>query len=143
LLQGFAWQQVGPTGVMTTQPDAADKASLNPGAALASPQRAPKLYLEWFGQNGRVVVEVDDPQIELLEYNDLEANPAGPPLRRADTEDELFDEDPSHPDLLDDPWEDDYEIQLDDRPWEDVEVEDDDSDSPPWTDTSAEEVDPY
>src|SRR5690606_23406248 len=61
LLQGFAWQQVGPTGVMTTQPDAADKASLNPGAALASPQRAPKLYLEWFGQNGRVVVEVDDP----------------------------------------------------------------------------------
>ncbi len=143
LLQGFAWQQVGPTGVMTTQPDAADKASLNPGAALASPQRAPKLYLEWFGQNGRVVVEVDDPQIELLEYNDLEANPAGPPLRRADTEDELFDEDPSHPDLLDDPWEDDYEIQLDDRPWEDVEEEDDDSDSLPWLDTSADEDDPY
>lgn len=144
LLKGFAWQQVGPTGVMSTQLPPSGEHPESPRASdPGAPRRPPGLYLEWFGQNGHVVVELDDPQIELIEYNDLEANPAGPPLRRADTDDELFDEDRSHPDLEDDLL-DNGATLLDEMPWEDDETDDDeDADAPPWLDTSADEEDPY
>lgn len=53
-LTDLAWQQVGPTGRMTA-------------VASAKPGEATRLYLEWFSQNGRVVVELADPKIEYID----------------------------------------------------------------------------
>ena len=73
-LTGLAWMQIGPTGTMT----AARKvrvADCPPGELYARcklgepPPMTWKqcLYLEWFSQNGRVVVELVDPVIEVVE----------------------------------------------------------------------------
>jgi hypothetical protein len=130
LLKGFAWQQVGPTGEMTLC-DAAD-ATGKPGAKRC-------LRLEWFSQNGPVVIELVDPQLEMLEFNDLEMNPAGPPRPRADTDDELFDGDPTYADPQQDPLDPGDEV-LDSIPWEDDEEE---IEEPSWLSEETDEEDPY
>jgi hypothetical protein len=131
LLKGFAWQQVGPTGEMTLR-DAGIPSS-KPGAAKRC------LRLEWFSQNGPVVIELSDPQIEMIEFNDLDVNPAGPPRPRADTDDELFDGDPTYSDPQQDPLDPGDEM-LDGAPWEDDEEE---LDEPSWLAEETDEEDPY
>ncbi len=75
----LAWQQVGPTGTMT----AARKVKVSdcpPGefyqrCKLGEPPPTEWkrcLYLEWFSQNGRVVVELADPIIEFVEFIELQ-----------------------------------------------------------------------
>jgi hypothetical protein len=74
LARAFAPQQVGATGLMTAArrvksfdcppedlPDVLEEEQLPPATLRQS------LYLEWFSQNGRVVLEVVDPQIEPLD----------------------------------------------------------------------------
>jgi hypothetical protein len=134
-IQGFAWQQVGPTGVMTIK-EIAPPAEPPRDAGRPPPKKC--LYLEWFSQNGRVVVELIDPKIELLDYNDLDANPAGPPRQRADTDDELFDEEfaefEPESDALDEAM---LDAPADGLPW------DEDADVPSWIEDDDDEEDPY
>ncbi|MBW7866363.1 MAG: hypothetical protein GX580_10980 [Candidatus Hydrogenedens sp.] len=70
-LSGFQERQIGPTGTMTAQ----DWVRLMPcgveefihRAKLGEPpptRWVRRLYLEWHGQNGRVVVEMADPLVE-------------------------------------------------------------------------------
>ncbi|MBW3597751.1 MAG: hypothetical protein KY475_10805 [Planctomycetes bacterium] len=141
-MKGFAWQQVGPTGEMTIK-DISPPPPSERSPAVAGKQPPQKcLHLEWFSQNGRILVELIDPKIELLEYNDLEANPAGPPRQRADTDDELFDaefaEFEPESDALDAAMLDEDDGGL---PWED----DDEADVSSWLedDDDDEEEDPY
>lgn len=72
-LTNFAWQQIGPTGTMTAarMVRVADcpSAELYHRARVGEPPPTEwkrSLYLEWFGQNGRVVVELVDPLIEEI-----------------------------------------------------------------------------
>lgn len=74
VLEILALQQIGPTGTMTvvrrrrglpprrTAPLPLDQREASP------PEEAPCLYLEWFSQNGRVVIELLDPILEFVEY---------------------------------------------------------------------------
>ena len=66
--RGLAWNQIGPTGTMTTgravRQGAADAEK---PAAGASARWKRCLYLEWFSQNGRVVLELPDPRIEFVQ----------------------------------------------------------------------------
>ncbi len=55
----FAMQQVGPTGKMTIE----HVAQTDPGADAPPP----RLYLEWFSQNGRVIIDLVDPILEFIE----------------------------------------------------------------------------
>ena len=73
-ISGIAWQQIGPTGTMTA--DRKVKVSDCPPeemyrrAKLGEPppmEWKRCLYLEWFSQNGRVVVELVDPIIEFVD----------------------------------------------------------------------------
>jgi hypothetical protein len=59
----IAWEQIGPTGTMTAarKVDGGEPAEQSPRC----------LYLEWFGQNGRVVVELPDPVLEFVEFVEL------------------------------------------------------------------------
>lgn len=74
---GIAWQQVGPTSEITanrrvriagTPPD--------DGRTHVEPELAPPfewarcLYIEWHGQNGRVVVQIPDPLLEFVDPED-------------------------------------------------------------------------
>ena len=76
LLENFAWRHIGPTGNMT----AARKVKVTDCSVEELCRRAnlgepppftwrPLLYLEWYGQNGRVVIEMVDPIIEFIEGN--------------------------------------------------------------------------
>jgi hypothetical protein len=56
----LAWQQIGPTGEIT----------LRDGVPGNSPAGRPSLYMEWFSQNGRVVLELVDPDIEWVAEDD-------------------------------------------------------------------------
>jgi hypothetical protein len=87
----MAWQQIGPTGTMT----AARKVKVTDCPPLELYRRCelgepppfewkPCLYLEWFSQNGQVVVELVDPVIEYVERKDLKGSSAEA-LRKADT----------------------------------------------------------
>ncbi len=78
-LSMVAWQQIGPTGVMT----AARKvrvADCSPEelyirSKLGEPpptQWKRCLYLEWFSQDGRVVLELVDPIIEFVDSDEAE-----------------------------------------------------------------------
>ena len=80
---GLAWQQIGPTGTMTA--DRKVKVSdCPPGelylrTTLGEPppfEWKQLLYLEWFSQNGRVVLELADPVIEFVEEDDSKGAPA-------------------------------------------------------------------
>lgn len=129
LLKGFAWQQVGPTGEMSLQGPSTDLLSAGRPATRV-------LFLEWFSQNGRVVIELADPKIEMVEFNDLQVNPAGPPRPRADTDDELFDGDTTYGDSAEEqlaqtqdsavPWEDEDEEAVEDPSWLSEETDEED-----------------
>ncbi len=103
---GLAWQQVGPTGTMTA--DRKVKVSDCPAEELYLRTKLGEpppfewkrlLYLEWFSQNGRVVVEIPDPVIEFVEEDDLKGDSAD--TRAGNTAGNAPE------DLLDDlPWED-------------------------------------
>ena len=54
----LAWQQVGPTGEIAVR------------RATGSNAGRPSLYMEWFSQNGRVVLELADPEIEWVAEDD-------------------------------------------------------------------------
>ena len=73
-LTGLAWRQIGPTGTMTAarKVRVADcpPEELYARCKLGEPPPttwARCLYLEWFSQNGRVVLELVDPVIEVVE----------------------------------------------------------------------------
>lgn len=63
---GLHTMQVGPTGAMTAQGwvRALPRPAEGPRAGDAAPAWARRLYLEWYGQNGRVVVEMAGPRVE-------------------------------------------------------------------------------
>jgi hypothetical protein len=74
-LSDLAWEQIGPTGNIT----AARKVRVSDCPPTEMYIRAKLgempptewkrcLYLEWFSQNGRVVVELIDPEIEYVEF---------------------------------------------------------------------------
>ena len=80
---GLAWQQIGPTGTMRA--DRKAKVSDCPPGELYLRTKLDEpppfewkrlLYLEWFSQNGRVVLELADPVIEFVEEDDSEEDPA-------------------------------------------------------------------
>lgn len=58
-LARIAWDQVGPTGTMTLGPRAHD--------GQPSTDAKPVLFLEWFSQNGHVVLEIVDPIVEFVD----------------------------------------------------------------------------
>ena len=73
-LSGLLWRQIGVTGTMTAarMVKVADCSveELLMRCKLDEPppfQWKPCLYLEWYGQNGRVLVELADPEIEHVE----------------------------------------------------------------------------
>ena len=79
---GLAWQQIGPTGTMTA--DRKVKVSDCPPGELYLRTKLDEpppfewkrlLYLEWFSQNGRVVLEMADPVIEYVEEDDSKGDP--------------------------------------------------------------------
>ncbi len=70
----FAWQQIGPTGTMTADRkvrafDCSIEEFLHRSKLGDQPPTEWKrcLYLEWYSQNGRVVLELVDPIIEFLD----------------------------------------------------------------------------
>lgn len=73
-LSRLALQQIGPTGTITAarKVKVSDEWADEPLLSTANDDAAadgwkPSLYLEWFSQNGRVVVELVDPEIEFLD----------------------------------------------------------------------------
>lgn len=71
LFTGFQWEQIGATGTMTASgwvrslPCSVEEFLRR--RELGEPPPTPwvrHLYLEWYGQNGRVVVEMKDPLVE-------------------------------------------------------------------------------
>lgn len=80
-LSKLAPQQIGPTGTMT----AARRVQASEGiedkrsghTADEPPMQSQRcLYLEWFSQNGQVVVELVDPRIEFVEDEDEDSTAA-------------------------------------------------------------------
>jgi len=113
---GLAWQQVGPTGTMTAarKVNVADCSveELRRRRELGEPPPArPKrcLYLEWFSQNGRVVIELVDPEIEFVEEDAIDD--AGDEQADNDTA-EIQDETPPF-DSSDNPFDDEDEDEED------------------------------
>lgn len=81
---GMAWQQVGPTGDMTADrkvkvgdrsPEELSERSKRGDPPPFEWKRS--LYLEWFSQNGRVVLELIDPVITFVEDDLDEADTTG------------------------------------------------------------------
>lgn len=71
--EDLARQQIGPTGSMElsmVKDLLGDVADLKRGKPLRY-QWKPRLYLEWYSQNGRVVIELVDPEIRLLDGEPL------------------------------------------------------------------------
>ena len=77
-ISDFAMQQIGPTGTMTVRkvkvPDCSmDEFHRHSKLGEPLPVRwRDSLYLEWFSQNGRVVLELVDPRIEYVEPQSLD-----------------------------------------------------------------------
>jgi hypothetical protein len=74
-LQGLAWQQIGPTGTMTAARKVRvadcppEELYMRFKAGEPPPMEWKRcLTLEWFSQNGRVVIELADPILEVVEY---------------------------------------------------------------------------
>lgn len=79
-LSRLAWQQVGPTGTMTAAREVkvadCSATELYQRIKLGEPppMRSVRcLYLEWFSQNGRVLVELPEPDIEFVPEKQAEA----------------------------------------------------------------------
>jgi hypothetical protein len=75
----LAGEQIGPTGTMTAkrrvQVAQCTAAELARRCRLGEPPPttwSSSLYLEWFSQDGHIVVELPDPVIEFVEYTRLE-----------------------------------------------------------------------
>lgn len=92
--------QIGPTGDMTLRMVRVPLAPINElmqRARMGEPAptvEKPCLYLEWFSQNGRVVAEIIDPQIEFVdELSEAPGEPVIPPPPSSESEEE--DEGPS------------------------------------------------
>lgn len=87
----LSWQQIGPTGEIT-----AERMARIIGAESddsdSSRELRKCLVLEWYGQNGRVVVLVGDPELELVDtLDDDSAESAGwdgPRLHEPDSDDD-------------------------------------------------------
>ena len=54
----IAWQQIGPTGPMSVETTAEGK---------------PRVRLQWHSQNGHVLIEVNDPELEWVEDDEADA----------------------------------------------------------------------
>ena len=78
---GLQWRQIGATGDMT----AARQVKVPPCPIAEFLKRCQagepppcewknSIYLEWFGQNGRVVIELPDPAIEYVDHVELDAD---------------------------------------------------------------------
>ncbi len=72
----LASQQVGPTGRMTMLRLAgAEEGCVREAPSSNCPARRSSakmyLYLEWFSQNGRVVLELNDPVVEFVDFQEL------------------------------------------------------------------------
>jgi hypothetical protein len=103
-LSGLAWQQIGPTGTMTAarKVKVADCPPTELYLRCQMGEPPPMewkrcLYLEWFSQNGRVVIELADPILEFVEFVELQGVAAGDgssPILPDEYED-LEDEDPA------------------------------------------------
>ncbi len=98
-LAGLAWQQIGPTGTMTAarKVKVADRAPGVPRPRFELREQSPReewkrsLFLEWFSQNGRVVVELADPILEFVEFVEVKGVPPADgesPILPGDEEDE-------------------------------------------------------
>ena len=71
-------EQIGPTGTMTAasvvKVTACPPDELYRRCKAGEPppfQEKPRLYVEWYSQNGRVVIEMADPRIERIEFVDI------------------------------------------------------------------------
>jgi len=92
-LSGIAWQQVGPTGTMTSarmvKVSDCPPAEFYIRSKLGEPPPTEWkrcLYLEWYSQNGRVVVELADPVLEFVDSEDPFADGMSPlELEQADS----------------------------------------------------------
>lgn len=78
-LSGFAWHQIGPTGTMTAAHtvrtfECSVEEFIERSMRGDQPPTEWKrcLYLEWFSQNGRVVIELPDPIITFIEEDGKE-----------------------------------------------------------------------
>ncbi len=78
-LKGLAWHQIGPTGDMTAarivKTFDCPIEELMTRSKLGEPppfERKRCLYLEWFSQNGRVVIELADPIITFVDEDGKE-----------------------------------------------------------------------
>lgn len=76
----LAGEQIGPTGTMTgsrrVKVANCTRAELERRSRLDEPPPSiwkRSLYLEWFSQDGQVVVELADPIIEFVEFNRIDA----------------------------------------------------------------------
>ena len=99
-LAGVAWQQIGPTGTMTAARKVKVTAPMpgRPHPRFELKGTAPQdedwrrcLYLEWFSQNGRVLVELADPILEFVEFVEIKELPPADgqsPILTCDEEDE-------------------------------------------------------
>jgi len=90
-LKGLAPQQIGATGDMTAARMVRTfDCTIDEFLARCRAGEPPKtewkrgLYLEWFSQNGRVVIELSDPVLEFIEY----VGPDGQPKKMAPPEPE-------------------------------------------------------
>jgi hypothetical protein len=100
-LKKLAWQQVGPTGTMTAArrikvADSPPEESLRGTELGESPPTQWKrcLHLEWFSQNGHVILELIDPIIEFVEPDESATDPPSHDAGDPDAMDELaFDTD--------------------------------------------------
>lgn len=92
-LAGVARQQVGPTGIMTATRKVkvcdCSPRELYLRCKLDEPppfEWKRCLYLEWFSQNGRVVIDLADPRIEFVEFVEPTGVSTGELAARAQTE---------------------------------------------------------
>jgi hypothetical protein len=81
----FDLQQIGPTGTMTW-------GSAGNGTEMQETKGKQRLYLEWYSQNGRVILDLIDPDIEFVSEEEEEDDT---PQAATDTDDsaEEFEED--------------------------------------------------
>ncbi len=115
-LESLATQQIGPTGTISVQRvrgtgEAAKDAGTRESGQRQAYEGKRCLCLEWFGQNGRVVIELLDPILEFVEFQELNGS-----ARDADAAPQLGDEAPPPvppPDAAPAPSEDDVEAEID------------------------------
>jgi hypothetical protein len=102
-LPKLGWHQIGPTGTMTAARRVKPERNYEEALAmkdLPSEDCVPSLYLEWFSQNGQVIIELLDPVIEYIErrnFNEPLGKKSRTPLK--ESADELSIEEPEASDV--------------------------------------------